>query len=117
VIRLLLAAAALALAAPAAAQSPSGLYGKVTRGPLSPVCRVGYPCDAPAKTTRFLLQRPGHATWVHTTSTGAYRVQLKPGRYVVTTGTFGPGGIKPSTVTVPASGYLRVNFRIDTGIR
>ncbi len=102
---------------PAAAQAPSGLYGKVTRGPISPVCRVGYPCDEPAKGARFLLQRNGHATWVHTTSTGAYRVRLAPGRYFVTTGNYGPGSIKPSTVRVPAGRYARVNFSIDTGIR
>ena len=108
---------ALALAAPAAAQAPSGLYGKVTRGPISPVCRVGYPCVEPAKNAKFLLQRNGKATWVHTTSTGTYRVRLAPGRYIVTTGNLGPGGIKPSSVRVPASRYLRVNFAIDTGIR
>jgi|tagenome__1003787_1003787.scaffolds.fasta_scaffold20790287_2 hypothetical protein len=115
-IRLLLVAA-LTLAAPAAAEAPTGLYGHVTRGPISPVCRVGYPCDAPAKNTKFLLQRAGKGTWVHTTRTGAYRVRLQPGRYLVTTGNHGPGGIKPSSVRVPAGRYLRVNFSIDTGIR
>ena len=112
-----LAVAALALATPAGAAAPAGLYGKVTRGPISPVCRVGYPCDAPAKGATFLLQRNGSHTWVHTTNTGTYRVRLKPGRYLVTTGNFGPGGIKPSSVRVPAGRYLRVNFSIDTGIR
>jgi hypothetical protein len=113
----LLIIAGLALAAPAAAQAPTGLFGNVTRGPISPVCRVGYPCDAPAKGATFLIQRNGHATWVHTSSTGHYRIRLKPGRYLVTTGNFGPGSIKPSSVRVPASGYARVNFTIDTGIR
>jgi hypothetical protein len=116
VIRALLVAV-LALAAPAAPQAPAGLYGHVTRGPTSPVCRVGYPCDAPAKTTRFLLRRNGKATWVHTDARGNYRVRLKPGRYAVTTGTQGPGGIRPTSVRVPLGRFAHVNFSIDTGIR
>ena len=45
---LALAVVVAALAAPAAAQTRSGLYGTVTRGPTSPVCRVGVACDEPA---------------------------------------------------------------------
>jgi hypothetical protein len=116
VIRAVLVAA-LALAAPAAAQAPSGLYGIVRQGPTSPVCRVGYPCDAPAKGATFLLVGNRTTTRVHTSATGHYRVRLRPGRYSVSRGNWGPGSIKPTNVRVPAGRYARVNFFIDTGIR
>ena len=114
---LALAVAAAALASPAAAKAPAGLYGAVTRGPISPVCRVGVPCDEPAAHTTFLLIRNGTTVKVRTNATGHYRVRLAPGRYIVSKGNWGPGGIKPSSIVVPAAHFARVNFAIDTGIR
>jgi hypothetical protein len=108
---------AAALAAPAAATAPGGLYGTVTRGPTSPVCRVGVACDEPAGHALFLLVRNGATTKVGTDATGHYRVRLAPGRYTVRKNDWGPGGIKPSSVLVPAGHFSRVNFVIDTGIR
>ena len=114
---LALAAVAAALAAPAAGQTRSGLYGTVTRGPTSPVCRVGVACDEPATNAVFLLIRKGTTTKVRTDATGHYRVRLAPGRYTVGKGNWGPGGIKPSSVVVPSGHFARVNITIDTGIR
>ena len=114
---LALAAAAAALALPATASPRGGLYGTVTRGPVSPVCRVGVPCDEPAARATFLLIRKGTTIKVHTDAAGKYRVRLAPGRYTVSKGNWGPGGIKPSSIVVPAAHFARVNFAIDTGIR
>jgi hypothetical protein len=114
---LALAVIAAALAGPAAATPRGGLYGTVTRGPTSPVCRVGVPCDEPAARATFLLIRKGTTIKVHTDAAGRYRVRLAPGRYVVSKGDWGPGGIKPSSVVVPTVRFARVNFAIDTGIR
>jgi len=113
-----LALAAAVLVPPAAArQLRSGLYGTVTRGPTSPVCRVGVACDEPAARTTFLLIRKGTTTKVKTDAAGHYRVRLAPGRYTVSKGNWGPGGITPSSVVVPAARFARVNLAIDTGIR
>ncbi len=108
---------AAALAAPSAATPRGGLYGTVTRGPTSPVCRVGVACDEPAANAVFLLVRKGTSTKVRTDATGHYRVRLAPGRYTVSKGSWGPGGIKPSSVVVPGGHFARVNIAIDTGIR
>jgi hypothetical protein len=117
VIRLLVVAA-LALAAPAAAKAPtSGAYGNVTRGPITPVCRVGSPCDAPASNTAIQFTGYGKTTSVKTTDGGQYRVRLRPGRYAVSRPGWGPGSIRPESIRVPASRFVRANLFIDTGLR
>ena len=116
-IRALLVAV-LALAAPAAAKAPtSGAYGTVTRGPISPVCRIGTPCDAPAANTAVQFTRLGKTTRVRTNGGGQYRVRLTPGRYQVTRPDWGPGSIRPASLRVPVGRFAHVNLFIDTGIR
>ena len=117
-IRLLAVAAVLALAAPAAAKAPAtGAYGTVTRGPTSPVCRIGQPCDAPASNTVIQFTGNGKTTRVKTTDGGQYRIRLKPGRYAVSKPDWGVGSIRPASIRVPATKFVRVNLFIDTGIR
>ena len=113
----LLVVATLTLAAPAAAQAPSGAYGTVTRGPISPICRVGKPCDAPASNTTIQFTRLGKTTRVKTNDHGRYRARLKPGRYAVSRPSWGPGSIRPASIRVPAGRFARINLFIDTGIR
>jgi hypothetical protein len=112
-----LVVAGLASASPAARQAPGGLYGKVTRGPITPVCQVGIPCDEPAAHATFLLVRNGKSTRVRTDARGNYRVRLAPGRYVISKPNWGPGGIRPASARVPYGRFARVNLFIDTGIR
>jgi hypothetical protein len=110
----------LALAAPAApATTPSGLRGIVMRGPITPVCRVGVPCDEPAAHLVLVFSRSGRVVARTTTGrNGGYRLTLRPGRYAVrtTTRTLG-SGLSPRTVFVPRYRVARVDFQIDTGIR
>ena len=113
----LLAALALAAASAGAPPKPSGLYGLVMRGPVTPVCRVGIPCDEPAANVTFLLVRKGKSVRVRTDDKGRYRVRLAPGRYVITRTNWGPGSIKPASARVPFGRFARVNIFIDTGIR
>ena len=97
----------------------TGLYGAVHRGPITPVCRVDVPCDEPAHVT-LVFSRVGRTTMrVHTRPDGTYRIRLRPGRYSVRTDSpsMFERNPKPSAVTVPRTGYRRVNFFIDTGIR
>lgn len=97
--------------------SGTGLIGYVSRGPVSPVCRVSMPCFRPAQVTLRFGRRLAVAVRVSTRPTGGYRVALKPGIYTVSVaGTGRLGRLRPSTVTVPASGWKRVNFVLSTGI-
>ena len=102
-----------------AATPTTGLYGTVRRGPLTPVCRVGEPCDGPAHVTLVFSRAGRVAGRVHTRNDGSYRIRLRAGQYTVRTDS--PSIFerrpRPSTATVPRVGYRRVNFSIDTGIR
>jgi hypothetical protein len=110
----------LVLAGPAAGTIGSGLYGKVTRGPLTPVCVAEKPCSEPAAgvTLRFLRSGTLVASVV-TAKDGSYRVGLRPGAYAarISRQPRLGGGLRPSTVRVAAVGWTRQNFSIDTGIR
>ena len=116
----LVAALAVVGSAPAAKRAPpkpSGLYGQVTRGPVTPVCRVGVPCDEPAANATFLLIRKGQSHRVRADANGRYRIRLAPGRYIVSHNNWGPRNIKPPSALVPYGRYARVNIYMDTGIR
>jgi hypothetical protein len=110
----------LALAAPATpAATPSGLRGIVMRGPITPVCRVGVPCDEPAAGVVLVFSQSGRVVARTTTGRyGGYRLTLRPGRYGVTTArrTIG-SGLTPRAVIVPRGRVARVDFDLDTGIR
>jgi hypothetical protein len=112
--------ATLALAAPAAGTSGSGLYGKVTRGPLTPVCIAEKPCAGPAAgvTLRFMHNSAVVASTV-TAKDGSYRVPLRGGSYFVRAGSSQRIGrvLRPSSVRVTAGTWTRQNFSIDSGIR
>jgi hypothetical protein len=96
--------------------SGTGLIGSVSRGPVSPICRVNVPCYRSAQVTLRFGRHDAVAVRVATRSTGTYRVALKPGLYTVSAGTTGLARLRPSVVTVPASGWKRVNFVLSTGI-
>ncbi len=96
----------------------SGLFGTVSRGPTTPVCRVGVPCSKPAVGVRLEFVRGGRVVRsVVTGARGAYRVLLPPGTYALRVEPRSPvGGVKPATVTV-GSALRRVDVFVDTGIR
>jgi hypothetical protein len=95
--------------------SGTGLIGYVSRGPVSPICRPGVSCFRPAQVTLRFGRRKAVAVRVSTRPTGTYRVALKPGIYAVSAGT-GVARLRPAIVTVPTSGWRRVNFVLSTGI-
>ena len=96
-----------------------GLKGRVMRGPTMPVCRVGVPCEEPARGVKLTFFRSGKAVASATTDRkGYYRVAIKQGAYAVRTNQRAFQKVpQPSRVTVPSDRYKRVNFHIDTGIR
>ena len=102
----------MAIAALAAA---AVLYGTVTIGPLTPVCRVGVPCDGPARGATLTFVRPGGTSVsVRTDAAGRYRVGLLPGTWSVRASV--GMRLSPTSVTVHP-GTQRDDFSVDTGIR
>ena len=104
----------------ALALAVSGLHGTVVRGPTKPVCKVGEPCSEPAVGATLLFSYGGHVVArVPVGAGGRYAVRLRPGFYVVTTGSQHPigSGIRPRNVHVARGVYGRLDFAIDTGIR
>jgi hypothetical protein len=100
----------------ATATTSSGLRGRVTIGPLTPVCTAEIPCYGPAKNVTLRFTRSGYASrTVTTTDLGRYRILLAPGTYAVRASR--GRSIEPSRVRI-RGGILAVrDFSIDTGIR
>jgi hypothetical protein len=94
----------------------SGLYGVVTRGPTTPVCRVDVPCTKPYGHSTLVFSRLGATRKVTTDSQGKYRVALPAGRWSLRV-QGAQFGWRPSTVTVPSARYAKLNVFVDTGIR
>jgi hypothetical protein len=100
-----------------------GLQGTVTKGPITPVCRVGQPCSVPAQVMLSFARTvaPGRYRfyWLRTSPSGRYRVTLPPGYYTVKVkeriGIIPT--VRPARVHVRAGHVDTINFRIDTGIR
>jgi hypothetical protein len=104
--------AALALA--------GGLHGIVTRGPITPVCKVNVPCSAPAVGAVLVFSRAGYQpVRIRTGAGGRYSVRLAPGYYTVR---LSPAprigfGLRPVHVHVARNVDARLDFSIDTGLR
>ena len=89
-----LAIASLVAASGAAATTQSGLRGIVTRGPISPICVAGQPCDAPVPGLTLVFTRGGsQAARTRTSDTGTYGAY----RGVVSTQWLGITGIPQGT--------------------
>ena len=103
-----------------ASTNPSGLWGEVKRGPVTPVCVAEQPCYAPAKGVTLVFLRSGIVVRRATTNDlGRYRVRLPAGTYSVRLPQKPAIGrdLEPAQARVRAGRYARVDFSIDTGIR
>ena len=103
-----------------ASTNPSGLWGEVKRGPVTPVCVAEQPCYAPAKGVTLVFLRRGIVVRRATTNDlGRYRVRLPAGTYSVRLPQKPAIGrdLEPVQARVRAGRYARVDFSIDTGIR
>ena len=82
-VLVVIAASALLACASTAPSPMTGLTGVVMRGPITPVCRVDVPCDAPFS-ARFVVQRAGRkVAEFQSDSMGQFTVYLVPGAYTV----------------------------------
>jgi hypothetical protein len=113
-------AALVATVTPAGATASShvaGLRGIVLQGPTKPVCLNDDPCEEPARGVLLQFTRDGKVVAeVKTTSSGAYSVRLRAGRYTVRAPRQRIGtGLTPKVVRVPRGRIARVDFHLDTG--
>ena len=118
----LAALAGLAIGCGSAAGSGTatgGLQGRVMRGPITPVCYVNQPCEAPTPGVKLLFYRAGKLVATATTNAkGRYRIALKPGAYSVRMKRTALGkAMTPSRTSVPRARFKRLDFHIDTGLR
>lgn len=116
---LTLTVAASSAAGGSATTPASGLRGVVMRGPTSPICHVGDPCEEPAKGLLLQFRRDGRIVkQVRTSRTGRYRVLLRRGRYAVTTpGLRAPARLQPQLVMVPRGRLARRDFHLESGVQ
>ena len=88
------------------------------RGPITPVCRVGVPCDAPAAHIVLAFSDARGVRTTRTDASGSYRIKLPAGIYAVHTNLRPFGRTpRPATVHVRAGLSAEIDFTIDTGIR
>jgi len=97
----------------------SGLEGTVRRGPITPVCQVDVPCDAPFSAYFEVLQGSRLVTRFQSDSAGNYRVFLAPGTYTIFPDSGAPIFPQGQTrdVAVGPVGLTHLNLEFDTGIR
>lgn len=98
----------------------TGLAGTVMRGPVTPVCRVDVPCEAPFSAS-FDVRRDGvRVAGFQSDQEGKFTVMLAPGTYDVVPAANAPlmnPSLQAKTVTVDRAGLTEVHLLFDTGIR
>ena len=100
----------------------SGVQGTVTVGPHCPVVQAESPCpDTPFKGKVQVSQTgKGVLAEMQVDASGAYRIALEPGTYVVEpvlSSSGGPPTAVPVTVLVRAGAFTQADLSVDTGIR
>jgi hypothetical protein len=98
----------------------TGLTGVVMRGPITPVCQVDVPCDAPFSATFTVQQNGRSVAQFHTDADGHFTVMLAPGNYTIVPASDAPIIAPQSqvkTVQVMPTGLTNVTLEFDTGIR
>ncbi len=97
----------------------TGLEGTVTRGPITPVCQVGVPCDAPFSASFLVWQGTRLIARFQSDTAGRYLVLLAPGDYALVPDSSAPIWPKGQSraATVGAFGLTHLDLVFDTGIR
>ncbi len=98
----------------------TGLMGTVSRGPVTPVCLEGVPCDAGFSASFSVLRGGRGVASFRTDSAGGFSIQLAPGSYQVVPGNDAPildPASQARMVVVDSSGWTMVALHFDTGLR
>jgi hypothetical protein len=100
------------------ADEQQGIYGTITIGPTTPVCRIDLPCDRPYSTTIVVSNSEGEVTRFISDKEGHFNVALLPGTYRLSpVGSDRLPWMSPQSVTVTAGLYTQVDIQFDSGIR
>jgi len=98
----------------------TGLEGVVRRGPITPVCRVDEPCDAPFAASFEVRTEQRVVARFRSDSNGLFRVALLAGSYSVVPDSSAPllgASHQTQPVVVGPDGLTHVELGFDTGIR
>jgi hypothetical protein len=118
--QIVVAIAVLGSSCTSAVDISTGLTGTVLRGPVTPVCQVNVPCDAPFAAS-FEVRRAGARVATFTSDAeGKFRVSLPPGSYVIVPAADAPimqPEIQTKDVQVGPEGLTSIQLLFDTGIR
>ena len=98
----------------------TGLTGTVSRGPITPVCQVNVPCDAPFSASFEVRQNGRRVATFSSDAQGRFTVSLQPGTYLLVPAPDAPvmnASSQTKTVEVRAEGLTSVELSFDTGIR
>jgi hypothetical protein len=98
----------------------TGLEGVVRRGPITPVCQLDEPCDAPFSALFDVRNTREVVAHFRSDSAGRFLVVLPPGSYVVVPDSSAPllGAVhQVQPVVVAPDGLTHVELSFDTGIR
>ena len=98
----------------------TGLTGTVRRGPVTPVCQVSVPCDAPFAASFDVLRDGRRVASFRSDAEGHFTVKLPAGKYVVVPAADAPlmnPSVQSKIVEVTAEGVTSVELIFDTGIR
>ncbi|HEX4600887.1 MAG TPA: hypothetical protein VH116_05790 [Gemmatimonadales bacterium] len=97
----------------------TGLTGSVLRGPVTPVCVVTRPCDAPFSAAFHVSADTREVAQFASDATGRFSVALPPGTYTVVPDSTAPvfPRFQSRVVTVQPEGVTAVTLEFDTGIR
>lgn len=99
----------------------SGVEGRVLAGPTCPVESAYSPCPDRPVETEITVVRESSGAFVKrgmSDSNGDFRIELPPGRYIVSAGgSSGIGGSQPVMAVVEEGKFTTIEIQIDTGIR
>ena len=98
----------------------TGLTGTVRRGPITPVCQINVPCDAPFSASFDVLRGSLRVASFRSDANGHFTIALAPGTYVIVPAADAPlmnPSAQTKTVEVSAEGISSVELMFDTGIR
>jgi hypothetical protein len=98
----------------------TGLTGTVLRGPITPVCQIQVPCDAPFSADFSVEQNGRMVSGFRSDQDGRFTVMLEPGAYRVVPAANAPiifPASQAKTVDVRPGGLTEIRLTFDTGIR
>ena len=117
---LIAAVVTIAAACPNSTTPSTGLTGTVIRGPVTPVCQINVPCDAPFSASFDVMLHNRKVTTFTSDTQGRFSVRLLPGIYLIVPAADAPlmnPSFQTKTVEVGPEGLTSVQLTFDTGIR